>query len=395
MKLSDVKCRNAKGKPQIYKLSDGMGLYLLVKPNSSKLWRYKYRIDGKEKVYSLGQYPQVSLQEAREEHRKAHKSVSEGIDPSLIKIQTKILNSVNNGNTFAIITAEWLEIKKEEVRESTFKDIENRITKNLLPFMGNMPINSINTPIIIAILKKVEDRGSYYMVSRLSQSLVQIFRYAIAIGKVERNPALDISGAFKKKKTEHHKSMPLDKLAEFLKSLDRNTVRLYPQTCLALKLMVLTFTRKKELMHAKWDEIDFENMKWNIPEERMKMRKQHLVPLSSQSITILYELKTLTGHTEYLFPSILKNNKPMHEDTILRAIYTLGYKGIATIHGFRALAMTLIMEKLGYRYEVPDLQLSHEKRGSLRKAYDRTEFIEERIKMMQDWGDYIDCIYKT
>lgn len=394
MKLNDVKCRAALPKDKPYKLTDGRGLYLLINPNSSKYWRYNYKINDKGKTYAIGVYPETSLLEARERHKEAHKMVSEGIDPGIAKIEQKAMQGISDSNTFEEIAREWLELKESEVTKNTYNDIKNRLELNLFPIIGKLPIKSVTAPILINALKKVEKRGALYMVKRLRQSCGQIFRFAISHGKVEFNPTNDIVDVFKTQKTRHHKSMPIDLLPEFLRKIDSNEARLYKQTCLALKLMVLTFTRKKELMHSRWEEINMDKKIWTLPAERMKMRRDHLVPLSEQSVKIFRELQEISGDREYVFPSLQKPKKPMHEDTILRAIYSMGYKGAATIHGFRSLAMTLIMEKLGYRYEVPDLQLSHSKGDKLRQAYDRTEFVEERTRMMQDWSDYIDELRK-
>jgi integrase len=390
MKLNYIKCKSSKPKEKPYKLSDGGGMYLEIMPNGGKFWRLKYRYNNKEKRLSFGKFPLISLDEARDKRDEAKKILAEGNDPSIIKREEKILKSVSSANTFESIAKEWLEKKETEVKANTYKDIVNRLELNLFPQIGKLPIKNVTAPILIESLRKVEKRNALDTVKRLRQYSSQIFRYAIAHGKAEYNPAGDISEALKTRKSEHFKSMPFDKLPDFLNQIETNDDRLYMQTRLALKLMVLTFTRKTELSHAKWDEVDFKNKVWTVPAERMKMGKEHIVPLARQSLEIFKQLKEMNEGWDYVFPSMQKPKQPMHEDTILRAIYRLGYKGIATIHGFRSLAMTLIMEKLGYRYEVPDLQLAHEKTDKIRAAYDRAEFMSERIKMMQDWADYID-----
>ncbi len=394
MKLNDKKCQNTKPTDKIQKLFDGNGLYLEIKPSGKKFWRYKFRYLDKEKNLTLGKYPETTLAEAREKHRVAHKQVDNGENPLEIKQQNIREKRINHANTFESIAKEWLEHKMSESSERYCQTILTRLEINLFPTIGKLPIKSVTPAILLDALKQIESRGVYETTKRLRQYASQIFKYAIASGVADNDPSYHIQGALKTKKVEHQKSLPLSELPELLQKLERNDARLYPQTRLALKLMILTFTRKKELSHAKWDEISFEDKMWIIPAERMKMKKDHIVPLSKQSFALFKELKELNGDWEYVFPSPHKPRQPMHEDSILRALYRLGYKGAATIHGFRALAMTTIMEKLGYRYEVPDRQLAHSKGSSVKAAYDRAEFLQERTKMMQDWADYLDEVIK-
>ncbi len=398
MRLNDVKIRNAKPKEKSYKLFDGGGLYLEVmpatnkSPKGSRLWRLKYRYGGKEKRISLGKYPTVTLENARKKREDAKILLDENIDPSVAKLEEKILKTVSTANSFESIARDWLEKKRHEIKPKTHKNIVDRLEMNLFPKIGKLPIQSVTAPVLIEALKPVEQRGALDTVKRLRQYAGQIFRYAIAQGKASYNPAPDIVDALQTKPVEHFKSMPLEMLPEYLAKIDSNEARLFRQTCLALKLMTLTFTRKAELSHARWDELDFKKKVWTIPAERTKMKKEHIVPLSKQALALFEELKELNGDREWVFPSVQKPRQPMHEDTMLRALYKLGYQGTATIHGFRALAMTTIMEVLGYRYEVPDLQLAHSKGNKLRAAYDRTKFLAERTKMMQEWADYLEVI---
>jgi len=392
MKLKDITCKSAKPKDKQYKLTDGNGLYLLIKPNGGKYWRYKYRFMGKEKTYSVGVYPEITLIEAREVHRTAHKMVAQGVDPNEQKQVLSLQKRTENIETFEAIAREWLKKREGEIEDKTLKNIERRLERNLFPKIGRLPIKSITAPILLEAIKEIESKGIIETSRRVNQGAGQVFKYAIACGKAENNPAVNIVDALKTNEVEHFKSMPISELPIFINKIHLNEARLFKQTSLALQMMILTFTRKKELAHAKWEEFDFDKNIWTIPAERMKMKKEHTVPLSNQTLNILSELKLLNGNWEYVFPSVQKPRKPMHEDTLLRALYRLGYKGSATIHGFRALAMTTIMEHLGYRYEVPNIQLAHSKGDNIRKAYDRTKFLEERTKMMQDWADYIDAI---
>ena len=392
MKLNDQKCKNAQPKDKPYKLFDGGGMYLEVMPSGGRLWRLKYRFGGKEKRLSFGAYPIITLKDARAKRDSAKLILENDNDPAVVKQEEKILKQVNSANTFEAVAREWLEKRKGEIDDKTHLSIERRLERNLFPKIGKLPIKSVTPPILLNALKEVEARGVLDTVKRLRQSAGQIFRFAIAGGLADYDPARDLSDALKTPKVESLKSMPITELPNFIRKVNRNDARLFKQTCLALRLMVITFLRKKELSHAKWEEFDFENKIWLVPATRMKMKKEHLVPLSSQSIEVLEELKEMNGSWEHVFPSRVRPNSPMHEDTILRALYKLGYKGDATIHGFRALAMTTIMEELGYRYEVPDLQLAHSKGDAVRKAYDRTKFLDERTKMMQEWADYVDSI---
>ncbi len=393
MPLTNSACKSAKPSEKPRKLSDGKGLYLEVMPTGSKYWRLKYRFLGKENRLALGVYPEVTLKEARDLCDEARKLLNQNINPSEAKKEAKRQLRAEHINSFEEIAKQWLEHKKSDSSERYCKTILNRLELNLFPEIGKLPITSVTAVILLDALKLVEARGVFETTKRLRQYSNQIFDYAIANGLIENNPALHITKALKTKKVEHQKALPLEELPELLRRIDKNDARLYPQTRLALKLLILTFTRKKELAHAKWEEVNFEDKVWIIPAERMKMKKEHLVPLSKQSLEILKELHKLNENWDYVFPSQISPRKPMNEDTILRALYKLGYKGTATIHGFRALAMSTIMEKLGYRYEVPDRQLAHSRGNNVKAAYDRAEFLEDRIRMMQDWADYVEGLY--
>ena len=392
MKLTDIQCKSAKPKEKKYKLIDGRGLFLLVMPNGSKYWQYRYLFMGKEKLHSIGVYPEVGLSEARELHREAHKLVSQGINPIEEKKAAKQQLKTDHNNTFEAIAREWVEHKKSEASEKYCNTILTRLEKELFKPIGSLPIKSITPKIMLDALKSIEERGALEMTRRVRQYAKQIFDYAIAHDLVETNPTAPITRAFKTKKVEHQKALPLEELPNLLQKIEQNDARLYPQTRLALKLMLLTFTRKKELTDAKWKEINLKDKVWIIPAKRMKMKKEHIVPLSDQSVAIFKELQEISSQWEYVFPSFTSPRKPMHEDTILRALYRFGYKGQATIHGFRALAMSTIMEKLGYRFEVPDRQLAHSRGNNVKAAYERAEFLDDRKRMMQDWADYLDKI---
>ena len=394
MKLSDRVCKSAKPSDppskSPRKLADGQGLYLWVMPNGAKYWRFTYRINGKQKTQALGVYPEVSLKEARDKRMDARKLVSEGIDPALERKKTKKLSAQNAENTFEVIAREWYDNRKDRWRHRYAEEVITRLENDIFPEIGNIPIKDIEPPILLHTIRKIENRGAYELAKRQLQKCGEIFRYAIATGRGVRDPSRDIGDALKPVKKEHFAALDIEELPDFLKALDRNDARLYRSTRNALNLIMLTFVRTSELIQAKWEEIDLEKKRWIIPAERMKMGREHIVPLSNQAIEILQDQQELSSHRELVFPSNVKPQKPISNNTILGAIKRLGYQGRMTGHGFRALAMSGIKQELGYRHEVVDRQLAHTPRNKIDKAYDRAQFLDERTKMMQEWSDYID-----
>lgn len=392
MALTDIKCKNAKPTDKPQKLGDSGGLYLHVMPNGAKYWRMKYRIHGKEKLLALGVYPETTLSEARDKRDAARKLVAQGTDPSAQKKEEKHLAALNAENTFEPLAREWHSKNKAKWKEKHGQDILTRLEKDIFPEIGKLPVRNITAPRLLAAIRKMEERGAHELARRARGTCEQIFAYGIGTGKADRNIALDLRGTLEAFKRGHYAAFDADKLPEFLTKLEKNEARLYPQTIRATKLLMLTFVRTSELINATWDEFDFEKKVWNIPAERMKKGRPHLVPLSRQAIALFNEQKEDTNifQTPYVFPSQIEPRKPMSNGTILGGIKRLGYKGEMTGHGFRSLAMSTIKERLGYRHEIPDLQLAHSKGNKIDAAYDRAKFIEERTKMMQDWADYID-----
>lgn len=372
------------------KAFDGGGLYLEVTPSGGKHWRFKYRYMGKEKKLTFGSYPLVSLREARNMRDEAKKLLFRNIDPSIAKQAGMRQNFSDAENTFERIALEWFETIKGRWSEKYSSTILKRIQTDLFPRIGNFPVKQITAPILLNALRQIESRGVYETTKRARQYCSQIFRYAIANGILERDISVDIKGAFKQVRVKHYTALDSSDLPEFLYKLSSNEARLYPQTRLAIELMLLTFVRTNELLHATWKEFDLNKSIWIIPMERMKMRKTHIVPLSTQAIICLNKLKAYNGDWDYVFTCHINKRKPMSNNTLLYALYRMGYKGKTTGHGFRALAMTAIKEDLGYRHEVIDRQLAHAHRNSVDAAYDRAQFLNERKKMMQDWADYID-----
>lgn len=392
MALTDIKCKNTKSTDKPQKLGDSGGLYLHVMPSGAKYWRMKYRIHGKEKLLALGVYPETTLSEARDKRDAARKLVAQGTDPSAQKKEEKHLAALNAENTFEPLAREWHSKNKAKWKEKHGQDILTRLEKDIFPEIGKLPVRKITAPRLLAAIRKMEERGAHELARRARGTCEQIFAYGIGTGKADRNIALDLRGTLEAFKRGHYAAFDADELPEFLSKLEKNEARLYPQTIRATKLLMLTFVRTSELINATWDEFDFEKKVWNIPAERMKKGRPHLVPLSRQAIALFDEQKEDTNifQTPYVFPSQIEPRKPMSNCTILGGIKRLGYKGEMTGHGFRSLAMSTIKERLGYRHEIPDLQLAHSKGNKIDAAYDRAKFIEERTKMMQDWADYID-----
>ncbi len=390
MKLTNTTCKTAKPRNKPYKLSDGGGMFLYITPHGTKLWRLKYRVNGKENLLSLGSYPQTSLLNARTEREKAKKLIKDGIDPSFDKKEAKRKNVLNSNNSFEVIAREWHEHNKARWSDNHTKSILHRMNADIFPEIGMRPISEISPPEILAVIRKIETRGAYEIAKRALQACGQVFRYGVATGRLESDPTRDLKGALKIVKKGHFPALDIKELPEFLSVLNKNEARLYPQTIRAVKLLMLTFVRTSELIGASWDEFDFNKKEWNIPAERMKMRNPHIVPLSNQVIKLLLEQKEITGQWQWVFPNQVRPKSHMSNNTVLMAIKRMGYQGRMTGHGFRALAMSAIKQELGYRHEVVDRQLAHAPRNKVDAAYDRAQFLNERKVMIQDWADYVD-----
>lgn len=392
MKLSDAKIKASKPKTNSkspLKLSDGEGLYLFVMPNGKKSWRFLFQYLGKPKTYVIGSYPEYSLKDAREERLKLRRMVIEGMNPVEERQKQREEIATAEEHTFGFLAKEWYELRKDKWKPRYADEVWKRLQEDILPYMGDMHIKEIEPPFLLSVIRKIEARGAIDLSKRQLQKCGEIFKYAIAIGKAVRDPSQDIQPALKTYKTEHFAAIDTRELPQFVKDLDRNTGRLYPSTCNAIWLMMLTFVRTGELINAEWKEIDFERSEWIIPAQRMKMGKSHIVPLSKQAIEILQHQKTLAGTWPHVFPSNVKPQKTISNNTILGGLKRMGYKGRMTGHGFRALAMSTIKQELHYRHEVVDRQLAHVPKSKIDRAYDRAKFLDERTVMMQEWSDYI------
>ena len=394
-KLTNVACKNVKPTEKTQRLFDGQGLYLEISPTGGKYWRFKYRYNGKEKRLALGAYPTISLQQARDKTIDARKQLADLKDPSIEKKKNRAGALENASNTFEKIAQEWFEHNESIWSENHARTIRRRMEADIFPKIGNLPIKDINAPILLDCIREIEKRSAHEVARRGLQYCGGVFRFAIVTGRGDRDISADLKGALKPFKRGHYAAMDAKQLPEFLQALNTNEARAFPQTKMAIELLMLTFVRTSELIKAKWNEFDLTEGIWAIPAARMKMRQEHMVPLSRQVLEILTELQRINGHREYVFPSQRDPRRHMSNNAILVALDRMGYRGTHTGHGFRALAMSTIKEKLGYRHEVIDRQLAHAHKNTVDKAYDRAKFLDDRKTMMQDWANYIEQLKKA
>lgn len=383
--LTDTKIKQAKPAERQYKLYDSRGLFLIVTPAGGKWWRLKYRYNGKEKMLSLGTYPDTSLQRARGKRDDARTLLSDGVDPGAQRKLEKVASTVN---TFEGVAREWLSTQQTRLTEGTRNMALRRLETWAFPHIGGEPIGKIEPPEVLRLLRKIEAEGKHETAHRVRHRMGQIFRYAIVTGRAERDPTADLRGALAPAPTQNRAAITdPKKVGELLRAIDGYSGQ--PSTCAALKLLPLVFLRPGELRHAAPEEIDLKNALWRVPGERMKMGREHLVPLSRQAVAILKAHEPVTGHRPYVFES-LRPGRPLSENTINAALRTLGYSGDEmTSHGFRAMASTLLHEQ-GWPPEVIELQLAHAQRNQVAAAYNRSARLKERKKMMQKWADYLD-----
>jgi integrase len=387
MPLTETTIRHVKTVPRAIKLFDERGLFLLVKPTGSRCWRFKYRFNGKEKLLALGVYPDVPLKLARDRRDEARRLVADGIDPSAKRQAEKLSRT----DTFEAIAHEWLALQEHQLSAATFKKAKWTFETLLFPRLGDRPIAAIKAPDLLATLRKIEARGTYETTHRAKQRCGQVFRFAIATGRAERDISADLRGALAPVVTKNRAALTdPSRVAELLRAIDG--YRGSPTTTYALKVASRTFVRPGELRYAEWSEIDFDNAEWRIPAARMKMSELHIVPLARQVIGWLRELHSVTGRGRFLFPSLQTKLRPISENTVNVALRRLGYtRDEMTGHGFRAMASTLLNEK-GWHPDVIELQLAHAERNKVRAAYNRAQRLAERRAMMQAWADYLDAL---
>ncbi len=391
MPLTDRAVRNAKPSHKPYKLSDEKGLYLLVNPTGSKLWRHKFRFMGKEKLISYGAYPDLTLAEAREKRDASRKVIANGGDPVQNKRDQKETLLENATNTFELVAREWLVSNSAKWVPNHTARITKRFEQDVFISIGARAISEITARELLKMLRKIEARGVVDTAHRIHQNCGQVFRYAIATGRAERDVAADLRGALKPIVTEHHASITDPKgVADLLRAIQGYEGSIV--TKCALRLAPLVFLRPGELRHAEWTEIDFDKSEWRIPAAKMKMKALHIVPLSTQAIAGLKEAQKATGNGRYVFPSVRTSDRPMSENTVNAALRRLGYTtDEMTGHGFRSMASTLLNEQ-GWNRDAIERQLAHGERNTVRAAYNYAEFLPERRKMMQAWADYLDSL---
>lgn len=390
--LTDAAIRKAKPLEKPYKLSDSGGLFLLLNPNGARWWRLKYRFQGKEKLLSLGTYPDTGLADARGKRDEARKLLASGVDPSEHRKANKAAGQDRAANSFEVVAREWF-AKQEGNWVPTHADkIKLRLENDIFPWLGKRPIAEVAAKELLASLNRIVDRGAVESAHRALQNCAQVFRYAIATGRTARNPAADLRGALPPVKQTHRPSITdPEAIGGLLRAMDVYQGSFV--TKCALKLAPLLFVRPGELRAAEWSEFDLEVAEWNIPADRMKMREPHLVPLPPQAIAILTELNALTGRGRYVFPGARSPKRPMSNNAVNAALRRMGYdKDTLTGHGFRAMARTILDETLHFRPDYIEHQLAHAVRDPNGRAYNRTAHLEERRKMMASWADYLDTL---
>ena len=389
--LTELTISKAAAKEKPYRLADQQGLYLEIHPNGAKYWRYKYRLkvngSRKEKRLALGVYPRVSLKEARIRHREAHTMVSEGGDPSLSRQQQRA-DEAFTAATFGSVGRDWFSTQAVGWSETHIKRTQ-RLFGVDLALLHNVPINQITVRELLTTLRVIEDRGAVETARRTNQVAGQIFRHGMVIGVCENNPALNVASALKKPQPTHYAAiLDPEELGEILRVIDQYHGT--PMVGLGLKLTPFLLVRPGELRHMEWNEVDLDQGEWIIPGSKMKSGRDHYVPLAHQVIRWLRELRSITGNNRYAMSSAVSDEKPLSNNTILNALRRIGIsKEVATPHGFRATARTMLEERLGIRTDLIEHQLSHSVRDATGRAYNRTQFLTQRAEMMQTWADYL------
>jgi integrase len=389
MALTDVQIRKAKPKTNPYRLADSGGLFVFITPSGGKLWRWKYRFGGAQKLMAFGKYPDVSLATAKELHSQQRRILASGRDPMAQRKADKQAVETAETRSFQAACQDWIKHWQKGKSKRHIEATKSRLAANVYPAIGSRPIAEIKAPELVAMVKAIEARGVGDLAKRSLQTTGQIFRYAIAHGHCERNPVADFKPADVLEPTVKTNLARVDAkdLPDLLRAIE--VYRGKTVTRLATKLLALTFVRTSELIGGRWDEIDIDARRWDIPKERMKMKAAHIVPLSSQAIEVLELLRTVTGSGALLFPGDLDPRKPMSNNTILFALRRMGYGGTMTGHGFRGLASTILHEQ-GYAHEHIELQLAHAPRNAVSAAYNHALYLAARAKMMQDWADFIE-----
>jgi integrase len=385
--LSDLAIRRTKPGERDQKLFDGDGLFLLIKPNGSRLWRFKYRFSGREKLIAFGSYPEVSLKQARDRREAARRLVAAGTDPSAQRRAERAAHA----DTFEALAREWLEVQASTLTPRTYQKKLERFEKFVFPYLGNHAITQIRAPDVLAILKRIEARGKHETNHRVRSECGNVFRYAVATGRAERDPTIDLRGAIAAVSARNRPAIVTPaRIGELMRAIQGYRGDL--STEFALKLLPLTFVRPGELRLAVWSEFDLENAEWRIPAARMKMRELHIVPLSKQAVALLTDLRQVTGPDGLVFPSIRAADRAISDNTLNAALRRLGFgKDEMVAHGFRSMASTCLNEQ-GWHPDLIELQLAHAERNESRGAYNRAQRLPERKMMLQAWADYLEAL---
>ena len=389
MKLNARQVDTAKPREKAYKLSDGAGLYLEVVPSGSRYWRMKYRFNGKEKRMAFGVYPTVTLAQARALRDEAKKKLAEGIDPSTAKKEEKLVRDVQLNNTFQTVALEWHATRAGRWSEGYASDILEAFNKDIFPFIGQQPINEIKPLVLLNVLKRMESRGATEKAKKVRQRCSEVFRYAIVTGRTEYNPAADLTSAMAGHESNHYPFLTVEELPDFFKALSGYTGS--PLVVLAARLLILTGVRTGELRGAFWSEFDLDKAIWEIPIERMKMKRPHFVPLSTHALDVVKQIKVMTGQYPLVFPGRNDPRKTMSEASINQVFKRVGYTGKVTGHGFRHTMSTILHEE-GFNTAWIETQLAHVDKNAIRGTYNHAQYLEGRREMMQWYADYIDSL---
>ena len=388
-KLNARQVDAAKPREKAYKLADGAGLYLEVVPSGSRYWRMKYRFNGKEKRMAFGVYPAVSLAQARALRDEAKKKLAEGIDPSFAKKEEKLVRDVQLNNTFQAVALEWHGTKVSRWSEGYASDIIEAFNKDIFPYIGQQPVNEIKPLVLLNVLRRMESRGATEKAKKVRQRCSEVFRYAIVTGRAEYNPAADLTSAMSGHESKHYPFLTVEELPDFFKALAGYTGS--PLVVLAARLLILTGVRTGELRGAFWSEFELEKAVWEIPAERMKMKRPHLVPLSTQALEIVQQLKVISGQYPLVFPGRNDPRKTMSDASINQVFKRIGYTGKVTGHGFRHTMSTILHEE-GFNTAWIETQLAHVDKNAIRGTYNHALYLEGRREMMQWYADYIGSI---
>lgn len=393
--LTDTRLRNAKPKQRPYKLTDAGGLYLFIGPRSLrnpeglKSWRFDYRLHGKRETLTIGRYPDIGLAEARERHAAARKLVAKGESPAKSKQRDRAIAIETAANTFWALAEDWRRQVEASKSDAWKAQIARLLKKDIYPAIGDRPVRDVTSADVLKIVRSIADRGAAHSATVARQIVSRVYQFAICTLRAEYDPAQAVKGAIERPKPKHHPTLTAKELPAFMKAVEEYGGR--PQTRLAIRLLLLTFTRKLELLNATWEELDLEAAEWRIPAGRMKMREEHVVPLSHQAVERFRDLRLFSGGSPFVFPNYSHGAQPMGEVTLNYAIRLMGYGGKMTPHGVRALASTILHEQ-GWKPDVIERQLAHAERNKSRAAYHRSEYLEERRRMMQAWADYLDAL---